>query len=72
MYIYIYIYIYTCIHMYIYIYIYSELSGSIPSTTQAELEMNRKCKEEVATPRKNPSQRKRINRVPFNGFHALR
>ena len=33
---------------------------------QTELEINRKRKEEVVSPRKDPTLRKRINRVPFN------
>ena len=36
-----------------------------PSPKQSELELNRKRKEQVVTPRKNPTQRKRINRAPL-------
>ena len=41
---------------------------------RSELEINRKCKGGGVTPRKNPKQRKRMNRVPFRNewFLALR
>ena len=42
------------------------MRAAVCCTIRSELEINRKPKEEVMTPRKNPQQRKRIIRVPFN------
>ena len=62
--------------MYIYIYIHIDLQSLGPCgtdakcrsnalATQSELETNRKRKEQLLTPHKRPTQRKRINSVPF-------
>ena len=67
-YIYIYIYIHTYIHTSYECYAvlcYDMLLYAIPCyIVQSELEISRKHEEKLATSRKNPKQRERINRVP--------
>ena len=66
-------YLSLSLYIYIYIYIYVPLRSSTPPMIllQSELEISRKNKDKVGTPRKNPTQRNDSYSVNSNNSYYI-